>query len=145
LFVCVSSAALDDLGKYFTLKPGSIGPPKIYLGGKVSQMILPNGEKVWALSASQYVQEAVKNLERQLEERGMKLTVKASSPIASGYRPELDVSPELDPDEDASHYQSLSGNMRGIVELGRIDIWCEVSMLSASHLALPREGHLQHV
>ena len=98
-------AALDDLGKYFTLKPGSIGPPKIYLGGKVSEMILPNGEKAWAFSASQYVQEAVKNLEKQLEERGMKLTVKASAPIASGYRPELDVSPELDPD-DASHYQS---------------------------------------
>jgi hypothetical protein len=136
-------AALEDLGKYFTLKPGSIGPPKIYLGGKVSEMVLPNGEKAWAFSASQYVQEAVKNLEMQLEERGVKLTVKASAPIASGYRPELDVSPELDPD-DASHYQSLIGILRWIVELGRIDICCEVSMLS-SHLALPREGHLQQV
>lgn len=56
-------------------------------------------------------------------------------------RPELDVSPELDPD-DASHYQSLIGILRWIVELGRIDICCEVSMLS-SHLALLCEGHLQ--
>lgn len=77
-------AALEDLGKYFTLKPGSIGPPKIYLGGKVSEMVLPNGENAWAFSASQYVQEAVKNLERQLEERGMKLSVKVLAPIASG-------------------------------------------------------------
>jgi hypothetical protein len=82
-------------------------------------------------------------MERQLEEKGMKLAVKASAPIASGYRPELDVPPELDPD-DASHYQSLIGILRWIVELGRIDICCEVPMLS-SHLALPCEGHLQQV
>ena len=31
-----------------------------------------------------------------------------------------------------------------MVELGRIDIFCEVSMMS-SHLALPREGHLAQV
>jgi hypothetical protein len=31
-----------------------------------------------------------------------------------------------------------------MVELGRIDICCEVSMMS-SHLALPREGHLQQI
>jgi Reverse transcriptase (RNA-dependent DNA polymerase). len=129
-------SALDDLGKYFTLKPGSIGPPKIYLGGKVSEMELPNGSKAWAFSASQYVQEAVKNLERELELKNMKLSVKATAPISSGYRPELDVSPELDSD-DAAHYQSLIGILRWIVELGRIDICCEVSMMS-SHLALPR-------
>lgn len=104
-------AALDNLGKCFTLKHGSIGPPKICLGGKVSKMTLPNGEKAWAFSASQYVQEAVKNLDMQLDEKGMKLMVKASAPIASGFRLELDGSPELDPD-DASHYQSLIGILR---------------------------------
>ena len=135
--------ALEDLGKYFTLKPGSIGPPKIYLGGKVSQVDLPNGSKAWAFSASQYVQEAVKTLEQSLAEKGMKLSVLAPTPLTSGYRPELDVSPELDVD-DSAQYQSLIGILRWIVELGRIDICCEVSMLS-SHLALPREGHLQQV
>lgn len=133
--------ALEGLGKYFTLKPGSIGPPKIYLGGKVSQIDLPNGSKAWAFSASQYVQEAVRTLEQSLSEKGMKLVVSASTPLASGYRPELDISPELDTD-DSAQYQSLIGILRWIVELGRIDICCEVSMLS-SHLALPREGRLQ--
>jgi len=135
--------ALEDLGKYFTLKPGSIGPPKIYLGGKVSQIDLPNGSKAWAFSASQYVQEAVRTLEQSLAEKGMKLVVSASTPLTGGYRPELDVSPELDVD-DSAQYQSLIGILRWIVELGRIDICCEVSMLS-SHLALPPEGHLQQV
>ena len=53
------------------------------------------------------------------------------------------MSPELDA-EDASYYQSLIGVLRWIVELGRVDICLEVSMLS-SHLALPREGHMQQV
>ena len=34
--------------------------------------------------------------------------------------------------------------LRWIVELGRVDIDCEVSMMS-SHMALPREGHLKEL
>ena len=57
-----------------------------------------------------------------------------------GYRAETDQSTQLAV-EEASYYQSLIGILRWIVELGRIDICCEVSMLS-SCMALPREGHL---
>ena len=59
------------------------------------------------------------------------------------YRPELDVTPELEPLEEA-YYQSVIGILRWIVELGRVDICLEVSMMS-SHLAMPREGHLTQV
>ena len=45
---------------------------------------------------------------------------------------------------DAAYYMSLIGVLRWIVELGRIDVCLEVSMMS-SHLALPREGHLEQV
>ena len=45
---------------------------------------------------------------------------------------------------DAAYYQSLIGILRWIVELGRVDVCLEVSMMS-SHLALPREGHLEQV
>ena len=61
--------------------------------------------------------------------------------MSIGYRPEDDVSPELD-QNDTTYYQELIGVLRWAIELGRIDISCEVSMLS-SHLALPREGHLK--
>ena len=78
-----------------------------------------------------------------LKKRNQVLAVKAATPLTSNYRPEVDVSEELG-SQDASYYHSLIGILRWIVELGRADINCEVSMMS-SHLALPREGHLQEV
>ena len=41
-------------------------------------------------------------------------------------------------------FQELIGILRWAVEIGRVDILLEVSLLS-SHLALPRVGHLQQV
>ena len=68
---------------------------------------------------------------------------KAAAPLSTNYRPELEVINELNP-EIASYYQSLIGILRWMVELGRVDICCEVSMMS-SCLALPREGHLKQL
>ena len=62
-------------------------------------------------------------------------------PFARDYRPELDVTKELGP-EDVTFYQSQVGIARWMVELGRIDAIAEILML-ASHLAMPREGHLE--
>ena len=129
-----------EIGRYFQLKPASIGPPKIYLGGHLRQVEIDQGTRAWAFSSTQYVQSAVKNVEEYLAKRGKSLTPKASDVIPKGYRPEIDVTPELDPGE-ASYYQSLIGIMRWMVEIGRVDICTEVSMMS-SHLALPRKGHL---
>jgi hypothetical protein len=134
----------NELGRYFTLKEESIGPPNIYLGGKVRKVDVKDGSsKCWAFSSSQYVQAAVKNVEEYLSKRddvNWKLPQKAETPLRTSYRPELDVSPELPP-TDAAYFMSLIGMLRWIVELGRVDVCLECSMLS-SHLALPREGHL---
>jgi Reverse transcriptase (RNA-dependent DNA polymerase) len=59
-----------ELGRHFTLKEESIGPPKIYLGGSVRKVQLDNGVKCWAFSSSQYVQAAVKNVEEYLAKLG---------------------------------------------------------------------------
>jgi hypothetical protein len=59
------------------------------------------------------------------------------------YQPELDVSPVLNA-EHANYFQSQIGVLRWAVEIGRIDIMCEVSMLS-SFLAMPLEGHLSAI
>lgn len=104
---------------------------------------LDTGVEAWGYSSSQYVQQAVKNVEKYLTERGAKLHTRAQAPIKTGYRPEVDVSTALS-DTDAAYFQSLIGILRWIVELGRIDICCEVSLLS-SQLVLPREGHLEQV
>jgi hypothetical protein len=58
-----------DLGRYFTLKEESIGPPKIYLSGSVRKVQFDNGVECWAYSSSQYVQAAVKNVEEYLSTR----------------------------------------------------------------------------
>ena len=131
----------NELGKYFELKEESIGPPTIYLGGRLRLVTLEDGTQAWAFGSSQYVQSAVANVQQYLEKRNESLNKSAKTPMTSNYRPEIDVSKELAP-TDAAYYQSLIGILRWIVELGRVDICCELSMLS-SHLALPREGHLQ--
>ena len=69
-----------------------------------------------------------------------KMYVTAPNPFKLNYEAELDTSDECDP-EEASYFGTLIGVMRWIVELGRIDIHTEVSILS-SFLAMPRIGHL---
>ena len=126
------------------MKESSIGPPKLYLGDHVRKVELDNGAKAWAFSSSQYVQAAVKNVESYLDEQDKwSMPKKAETPMTTSYRPELDVTPELAPKE-AAYYMSLIGILRWMVELGRVDICLEVSMMS-SHMAMPREGHLSQL
>ena len=133
---------LEQLDKYFPMKPGSIGDPDIYLGSKIRKVNLENGVEAWANSPSKYVQEAVRNTEIFLGEKfgGQKLSKRATAPWPTNYAAELDTSKELDT-ELASYYQTQVGVLHWMVELGRVDIITEVNIL-ATHLALPREGHL---
>ena len=62
---------------------------------------------------------------------------KAEYPFKMGYDPELDTSPELDPDA-AFYFLTIIGVLRWIMELGRNVIMTKVSLL-LSHVALPRD------
>ena len=101
-----------------------------------------NGVEAWALSPSKYVQDAISNVKAYITKHllGYKMVKKATAPFPRDYHPECDISKELLP-EMASFYSSQVGILRWMVELGRVDILTEVSLLS-SHLAMPREGHL---
>jgi hypothetical protein len=79
----------------------------------------------------------------ELDKIGKHLPSKASTPISSGYRPEMDKTRELD-SRKASYYHGQIGVLRWMVELGRVDLMVPVSLL-ASQLAAPREGHLEQV
>ena len=68
---------------------------------------------------------------------------KCGTPLKSGYRPELDASPELKQD-GLQRYQELIGRLCWAVELGRVDILLETALMS-THLALPRRGHLEQL
>ena len=133
----------QELANKFVVKPKSIGKPSQYLGNKVSHVQLDNGRYAWSFSSSQYVQNAVKNVEEYLSRRDKSLPRRAKSPWTSNYRPETDTSPEL-PDSQAAYYQSLIGVLRWISELGRVDITMETSAM-ASMMAMPREGHLEQL
>ena len=78
-----------EIGRYFELKPMSIGPPSFYLGGHLRKVKID-------------------------EKKGEQLKAKASGPLPREYRPEIDVSDELGSDE-ASYFQSLIGVLRLMV------------------------------
>jgi hypothetical protein len=128
------------------MKPESMGDPDIYLGcNKLRKQTLTNGVEAWLQSPSKYSQEAVKNGEVYFKSKyNLQLTKKVTSPFPAGYQPELDVTDALVDEEEAAYYQSQIGILRRIVEIGRVDIVTEVSLL-ASQLALPRKGHLFQV
>ncbi len=125
------------------LREDSIRTPSQYLGGKLCEVTLENGNKAWAFGSCQCVQSAVQNVENHLAKSGKKLLYKAPTPLSSGYRPEIDVSSMLG-ESEASYFHSLVEVLRWIVELGRVDINVEVSMMS-SHLSLPRARHLKEI
>jgi hypothetical protein len=95
------------------------------------------------MGSEQYVTEAIRNVTTWLEQRGLMLKTKVSAVLPSTYLPELDTTP-LCNDEDHNYFQQQIGVLRRAVELGRIDICTEVSMLAA-YCAAPREGHLSAV
>jgi hypothetical protein len=118
---------LMKLNKYFKLEPDSIHPPDDYLGTKIKKTVLRNGASAWGQSSSQYVRNAVKNLEEWIFKEGKKLPKKADNTMSSTYKPEVDVSPDLSL-EMANFYQSQVGLLRWIIEMRRLDITTEVSV-----------------
>ena len=145
--LCISmdpNAVLAYLDQHFLLKPDSIGPPKQYLGASVSRFTIPGStDECWCMGSEQYVKEAIRNVENWLADRDGKLGTKASSPLSPSYAPELDATPLCD-EEETSYYHQQIGVLRWAVELGRIDIAAEVSIMAA-FAAAPRVGHLNAV
>ena len=107
-------------------------------------MKMNNGVTAWEISPSKYVNEAINDCEIQIgESMAEQHGCQASNSFPTDYDPDLDTTAELD-EEQPTYYQSQIVMLCWIVELGRIDIATEVSLL-VSHVALPRKGHLQTV
>ena len=136
-------AVMATIAQVYTIKAGSEKEPDQYLGATVRKWKLGEGQFCWGMSSSNYVKEAVRVVKLKLKAQEARLPARCQTPISFGYRPELDVTAYLD-DEQTNYYQSLIGILRWAVELGRIDIAYEVSLLS-SHLSSPRTGHMQQV
>ena len=97
-----SKEAVLQLDKFFKIQLNSIAPPDIYLGVKVKKMFLPNMVEASTFSSTQYVQEAVSNVEKFLQYiDGSMISTKINATLSSDYRPELDSSPEFDGSDGA--------------------------------------------
>ncbi|MGH3054668.1 MAG: reverse transcriptase domain-containing protein, partial [Gaiellaceae bacterium] len=121
--LCIShqpTETMSVLGKLYRLKDNTVERPKQYLGATVKQWRFDDDSaKIrWGLSSEEYVSDAIKNVEFELQKINRKLPSKTSTPMISGYRPELDVSPLLD-DKKANYYQNLIGVLCWAVELAR--------------------------
>jgi hypothetical protein len=81
------------------------------------------------VSAEDYINRAIKDVETELEKVGKALPTKITTCTTADYRPELDRSRELGP-EQATYFAGLIGILHWCIELGRIEIILEVSLLS---------------
>ena len=59
---------LNKIDKFFKMKAGSIGDSDIFLGAKVKPMKLKNCVTAWAISPNKYVNEAINNCEKWIQE-----------------------------------------------------------------------------
>ena len=136
---------LNKLDQHFLLKPESRGKPKIYLGAEIGTYTFESepSKTYWSMGSHTYVKESVRNVETHLATKNKELKLKVSSPLPINYAPELDATP-LCEEDDVSEFHSRIGILRWAVELGRVDICTEVSIM-ASYAAAPRVGHLEAV
>jgi len=129
------------MNKHFLLKADSIKEPSRYLGASISKHLMDgDSHYTWAIGSKEYLVESLRVVKKKIESLNLKLKSKVTSALPSGYKPELDASNYLD-DDNTVLYMQLIGILRWLVELGRIDICAEVSMMS-SYNCMPRVTHL---
>lgn len=133
---------MNDIQSKFKFKNNAIVEPEMYLGARLKKRKLGTYE-CWTMNSNDYIQAAIKNVEERLSRTGGKLVKRATTPMSSGYKPELEKSEELDA-EDTQYFQELIGILRWATEIGRVDILTEVSLLS-SYQASPRQGHMDEI
>jgi hypothetical protein len=140
------AVTMDTIGKAYRLKEGSVGPPTQYLGVQIKPHRFDDmpGSVFWSMGSARYVKEAVHNVEIELKKVCKTLpSSRITSPLAHGYRPELDMSPLLDAAHTNFNQQQI-GILCWAVELGCIDLHCSVALM-AQYLVAPRQGHLNQV
>jgi hypothetical protein len=93
-----ATKSIAEITNFFKAKDGSIKPPEIYLGADIARMQLPDGKEVWSTSPRTYVKNSILVVKRLLEEDGDGYVLKANArnPFPTGYKPEIDVTNELD-------------------------------------------------
>jgi hypothetical protein len=89
---------MDYLKSRYTLKEGSVKEPDTYLGAQVKKWYTPGSDDPekprWAMSSEVYVKRAIQDVKTELALIDKLLPTKPTTPMTTGYHPELDQSPE---------------------------------------------------
>ena len=126
---------MKGIQRSFKLKDDKVEESETYLGAGLLKMTTANGTECWSMLSEACCNAAVTNVETKLRDEGRRLPSKCDTPMRSVYRPELDKSLELKAD-GVQYYQELIGVLRWAVDLGRVDIFNEVTKMS-THLDMP--------
>jgi hypothetical protein len=119
--LCISHAPQDfmkQLAIVYDLR-GPAEEPKIYLGSNISKSHLPDGTLAWTMLSDTYVKNMLNTVKALLLDKGKELRTtqrRDRTPLPANYKPELDVTRELDTTE-ISKYLQLIGMLRWAVEL----------------------------
>jgi len=124
------------------IKNDKFEPSSTYLCAKLKIRNL-NGKPCWTISSYDYIHSAIKNVQQHLSKSNRKLPRLAPTPASYNYCLELDTSPELDA-TGVQYFQELIGVLRWAIELGRVDIFHELSILS-SYQCNPRQDHMEQL
>ena len=135
-----ATKVLQGIQAVFNFYDDKIVCPEVYLGAQLNTMTV-DGFDGWTMSSKKYIKAAIDNVEEVLAKTNQRLPTRCGTPLKSGYRPEMDTSPELKQD-GLQRYQELIGMLIWAVELGRVDVLLETALMSTH---LPRRGHLEQL
>ena len=94
-----TTEVLQNIDRYFGLKPGYLSDQDIYLSTKLKMMRMENGVVAWSLIPLQYIQEAANNMERYVKDNlGDRWNIPKTdvNPFPHGYEPPIGILLELD-------------------------------------------------
>ena len=71
---------MDQFSKLYRLKEGSVIKPKRYLGAQIEEFQLDDGRIMWAMNGRDYLTNAKRIVEKDLEENGGRFDPKDAIP-----------------------------------------------------------------
>ena len=73
----------------YTVKPSSIGKPKLYLGADFNKVFYPDGLYAWDMGSTSYTKATIKNVKRFLADHNLRFNKKLSDPLCTPMNPLL--------------------------------------------------------
>ena len=134
---------MDGIRAVFKLKGDKAENTDMYLGASLSELEMGDGTRCWTMSSEKYVKAAIENVEARLAKSDLRFPSRCDTPMSASYHPSEEITRAMNA-KGLHTYQEIIGILRWAIEIGRIYILLEVSLLS-SHLVLLRIGNLQAV